>query len=107
MDTCLICFENCENKIECGHYYHPDCIKEYTSKCDGSLCCYCFKPFEFKYLDLNKYLYKVIGYDDINLVRKAIEYGADVNTKHIKMEYTPPRVCFKLYMLYKYNTITY
>jgi len=33
-DTCSICFEDSSNKIECGHFFHPECIKgwaEYNS----------------------------------------------------------------------------
>lgn len=81
METCPICYSECENKIECGHYYHPECIKDYVANSSKKTCCCCFKTFEEKYLYIYNSNNQLIWYlnNDIIKIIKSIISGKYIN----------------------------
>ena len=88
-DNCLICYSNCDTKLNCGHYYHLTCFKDYVINCNKSKCCYCFKEFNdtdftlIKYYPkLNTLLFKAIETKNLDKVFELIELGADIHAKN-------------------------
>jgi hypothetical protein len=42
MGTCLICIEECDTMLHCGHYYHNACLKTWFADNKFKIvCCYC------------------------------------------------------------------
>ena len=48
-EECSICLESLKSfkicKLECDHYFHEDCIKEWNTKSD--ICPLCNQPMKF------------------------------------------------------------
>lgn len=80
-DTCLICKEDCETKLLCGHFYHHRCISMWFDEINASnkkttayKCCYCSKKLLveeiIKIVDINSIdLHDILIDDNIELVK--------------------------------------
>ncbi len=77
-DSCLICFEDCNTKLDCWHYYHNSCLKEYIINTNNIYCTYCFSNFSNNDLLIcNKFLYiyvysKILEYYNFILLEKCL-----------------------------------
>ncbi len=74
METCIICIENCDFKLDCNHYCHPKCLKYWLELKNIYKCPYCTCVISFN--DIKK-----IGIDiDINYFNNLLQTN---NEKYI------------------------